>query len=201
MSLLNSHIIITDDVEHQALVLKEELHPKRVVSFVKEKFLVEDAKEVIAEAYKSEADTKYIILAALEFNVYSQNALLKILEAPPKNIVFIIISPSKSALLATIRSRLPIKKLSFKKEQISLDIDLKRLDLDGVFNFLQTYKNNSKNEAKAIVEALYKKALSDGVKLSQTQLENFDMAYRLLELNSRVINVLSLIMMGFLHED
>jgi DNA polymerase-3 subunit delta' len=201
MSLHNSYIYICENIEEKEAQLKDEFKPKRVVSFVREKFLIDDAKEVIAEAYKSEADTKYIIFGAYEINVYSQNALLKILEEPPKNIVFILLSPSKSALLPTIRSRLPIKKELSKKEDFELDIDLKKLDLDKVFNFLQTYKNSSKNEAKIIIETLYKKALYDGIKLNKKQLENFDMAYRLLELNSRVLNVLSLIMMGFLHED
>lgn len=195
------YILICDDVEAKASKLQEELHPKRVVNFVKEKFLVDDAKAVIAEAYVSEEDEKYILLGGKEFNVYSQNALLKILEEPPKNIVFILLAPSKSILLPTIRSRLPIQQEASKTEAIRLDIDLKTLDLQAVFEFLSRYKQVSKNEAKRIVEALYKQALTQRVRPSKAVLENFDTAYRLLELNSRPSTVFSLLLMGFLHED
>ncbi len=201
MSPDRGYILVCDDPLVRSEELKEELHPKRCVSFVKEKFLIEDAKSVIAEAYIAEIDPKYIVIAAYEFNVYSQNALLKILEEPPKNIIFIILSPTKSALLPTIRSRLPIQKEKLHKERPQIEIDLQRLDLAKVFEFLSTYKNISKNEAKSIVEALYEQALRHGVELSHKQLENFDKAYRLLELNARASNVLSLLMMGFLYED
>ncbi|NPA66134.1 MAG: DNA polymerase III subunit delta' [Epsilonproteobacteria bacterium] len=195
------YILICDDIEEQAQILKEEVAPKRCVLFVKEKFLVEDAKAVTAEAYISESDFKYIIIGAKEFNVYSQNALLKILEEPPKNIVFIILSPSKSALLPTVRSRLPIQKVVQQHESSSLELDLKRLDLTAIFDFLQEHKNISKNDAKVLVEALYKKALLQGISMNENQLENFDKAYRLLELNTRPSYILTLLLMGFLHEN
>jgi len=194
-----SSIIITEDVEAYALRLKEELSDNRVVIFLKEKFLVEDAKSVIAEAYISEEREKYLILAAKEYNIYSQNALLKILEEPPKNIIFILISPSKSALLPTIRSRLPVEIKKSTKEQVTIELDIARLDLVQIFEFVRTHKNSSKSEAKQIIEALCTKALQDGVKLTNEQLENFDTAYRLLELNARVQSVLLLVLMGFLH--
>lgn len=195
------YILICDDVEAKAAKLQEELAPKRVVNFVKEKFLVDDAKAVIAEAYISEEEEKYILLGGGEFNIYSQNALLKILEEPPKNIIFILLAPSKSTLLPTIRSRMPIQKERSNKESIKIAIDLKNLDLQAVFSFLSEHKNATKNEAKEIVEALYRRALDQGVKMSEKVLENFDTAYRLLELNSRPNVVFSLLLMGLLHED
>jgi len=195
------YILICDDIEAKADEIKEQLHPNRVVLFVKEKFLVEDAKEAIAEAYLSEEQLKYLIIGGVEFNVYSQNALLKILEEPPKNIVFILLAPSKSVLLPTIRSRLPIQSALEKKERKRLSIDLKRLDLPTVFAFLQEHKSITKNEAKELVETLYETALHQEVRLGAAQLENFDTAYRLLELNARVGSVLSLLLMGFLHEN
>ena len=201
MSPRRSEIIITSDVEARAEELKEELSGSRVVLFVREKFLIEDAKAVIAEAYISEEREKYLIIAAREYNVYSQNALLKILEEPPRNIVFIMISPSKSALLPTIRSRLPVSKESVSASLPELAIDLRRLDLQSVFEFVTQHKNSSRNELKALIEALYIQALKEGIKLKEREIENFDMAYRLVELNARGSSVLLLILMGLLHEN
>jgi len=194
-------ILISDNIESQAELLEEQLAPKRCVTFVKEKFLVEDAKAVTAEAYISENDFKYIIIGAKEYNVYSQNALLKILEEPPKNIVFILLVLSKSALLPTVRSRLPLQKSIHHKDVPLIDLDLQKLDLDSVFAFLQEHKNLSKNEAKELVEALYKKAVFQGIFMNENQLENFDKAYRLLELNTKTNHILTLLLMGFLHEN
>ena len=201
MSLNSGEIIVTDDIEARVEELREELRNERVVSFVREKFLIEDAKAVIAEAYISEERRKYILIAAREYNVYSQNALLKILEEPPKNILFILVSPSKSALLPTIRSRLPVRKEGGERELPSLAIDLIRLDLKSIFEFVSEYKNSSKNEIKELIEAIYMQALGDGIHLKEREIENFDTAYRLVELNGRGVSVLLLILMGLLHEN
>ena len=201
MSLRRSEIIITDDIEARAEELREELSGSRVVMFVREKFLIEDAKAVIAEAYISEEHEKYLIIAAREYNVYSQNSLLKILEEPPRNIIFILISPSKSALLPTIRSRLPVHKEHASTSLPQLSIDLQRLDLQTLFEFVSEHKNSTRNELKELIEALYLKALRQGVRLKEREIENFDMAYRLVELNARGSSVLLLILMGLLHEN
>ena len=201
MSPHRGEIIITDDVEARAEELREELSGSRVVMFVREKFLIEDAKAVIAEAYISEEHEKYLIIAAHEYNVYSQNALLKILEEPPRNIIFILISPSKSALLPTIRSRLPVHNESKRAAPLRLNLDLSRLDLQSVFDFIATHKNSSRNETKELIEALYLQAVEQGIKLKEREIENFDMAYRLVELNARTSSVLLLILMGMLHEN
>ncbi len=201
MSLHRSEIIITDDVEARAEELREELSGSRVVMFVREKFLIEDAKAVIAEAYISEEHEKYLIIAAREYNVYSQNSLLKILEEPPKNIIFILISPSKSALLPTIRSRLPVRKEHASTSLPQLSIDLQRLDLQTLFKFVSEHKNSTRNELKELIEALYLQALRQGIRLKEREIENFDMAYRLVELNARGSSVLLLILMGLLHEN
>ncbi len=201
MSLRRSEIIITDDIEARAEELREELSGSRVVMFVREKFLIEDAKAVIAEAYISEEHEKYLIIAAREYNVYSQNSLLKILEEPPRNIIFILISPSKSALLPTIRSRLPVHKEHASTSLPQLSIDLQRLDLQTLFEFVSEHKNSTRNELKELIEALYLQALRQGVRLKEREIENFDMAYRLVELNARGSSVLLLILMGLLHEN
>jgi len=197
----SSYILITSEIESELQRLENELRPNRVVSFIRDEFKIEDAKALVAEAYISESQTKYIILAANNFNHISQNSLLKILEEPPKNIEFIIISPSKSNLLPTVRSRLPIIKGKSLHETLSIDINLAKISYGEVFAFLKEHARVKKNEAKALVEALYFRATSvDKLILSLEQLDNFDKAYRLLELNSRPQSVLCLIMMSFIRE-
>ncbi len=197
-----SHILITSDIQENYERLKEELSPSRVVGFIEEgEFKIEHAKAVIGEAYISESQTKYIILGASSFNAISQNALLKVLEEPPRNIEFIILSPTKSNLLPTVRSRLPIIKGQVSYELQEIDINFLKIDYAQVFAFLKLHARVAKSDAKLLVEALYNRAIVvDKLLLSQQQLDNFDKAYRLLELNSKPQNVLALLLMSFVSE-
>ena len=191
-------ILISTEIEEEFERLKEELKPNRVVGFIEEDFKIEHAKAVVAEAYISESHTKYIILGATNFNPVSQNSLLKIFEEPPRNIEFIIISPTKSNLLPTVRSRLPIKKGKSIHEVSQVDLNLSRIDYGEVFAFLKANARIKKSEAKNLVEALYHRAtVVDMLILSREQLDNFDRAYRLLELNSRPQTILAQILMSF----
>ena len=198
---IKGHIIISKSIESEIEGLETTLAGHRIVKFIEETFKIEHAKEVMAEAYVSESATKYIVLAAVDFTDVAQNSLLKLLEEPPTNIEFIIITSTKSTLLPTIRSRLPILKVDTSHEMQELDISLARLDYSAVFDFLKTYARVSKNEAKQLVESLfYKATILERLILSEKQLGNFDIAYRLLELNSRPQSIFALILMGFIQE-
>ena len=193
-----SYILISSDIEGETEKISKELYPNRVVEFVRDEFKLEDAKGVVAEAYKSESQTKYIVLAARHFNTVSQNSLLKILEEPPNNIEFIIISPTKSNLLPTVCSRLPIIKGKVSHDTREIDLILSKVDYAQIFDFLKANARIDKNEAKDLVEAIYHRAtVTERLILSSSQLENFDRAYRLLELNSRPQSVLAQLLMGF----
>jgi len=197
-----SYILISSEIEENFQRLKDELSPHRVVGFIEDgEFKIEHAKAVINESYISESQTKYIILGAKNFNTISKNALLKVLEEPPKNIEYIIISATKSNLLPTVRSRLPIIKgdMICKTQEISLN--LLRIDYSQVFAFLKEHSRIGKGDAKLLLEALYNRAvIVDKLLLSEQQLDNFDKGYRLLELNSKPQNVLAMILMSFLGE-
>lgn len=84
-------------------------HPDvTVVSPAQEKVSVEDIRRIRLDAGISpfEAECKVIIFEqAQTLNVQSQNALLKILEEPPKSVYFILTSPSSKLLLQTVDSR------------------------------------------------------------------------------------------------
>ena len=71
-------------------------------------FHVDTVRSIISDAYiqPNEAEYKVYILANAHcMNQNAQNALLKILEEPPKYVVFILTTNSKSALLSTVLSR------------------------------------------------------------------------------------------------
>lgn len=194
-------ILITHEMEERAREIEESRHPLRCVTFMRDDFKIEDAKEVISEAYKSEEDTKTLILGAKSFTVPAQNALLKILEEPPRNIVFILLAPNKSTFLPTVRSRLSLKQEHQKLTHEALPITLKNLDLSGLFAFVKEHNRLKKHEAKALIEHLMYQAIHiENLSLSAAQLEGFEKALRLIELNSRLQSVLVMVLMNFLKE-
>ncbi|MGZ5208421.1 MAG: DNA polymerase III subunit delta' [Sulfuricurvum sp.] len=194
-------ILITEHFEERSLEIMQELLPLRSVRFVCEDFKIEDAKEVIAEAYKSEEKPKTLILGAKSFTIPAQNALLKILEEPPRNIVFVLMAPNKSTFLPTVRSRLSLSVESIQKERTALNIQLLSLDLKDLFSFVKEHERLKKHEAKEIIEALlYQAGSIEKMPLTSVQLEGFDKAFRLIELNARMQSVLVMVLMNFLKE-
>jgi DNA polymerase-3 subunit delta' len=199
--LQRSHILLSDEVEERFEAFKKAVHPQRVVGFVKDDFLIEDAKAVIAEAYISESSLKYIVLAAKQFNVYSQNALLKLLEEPPENIALVLIAPSKSVLLPTVRSRLPIVNELTGETVSGVELSLAKLDLASLYEFVTSVGRLDRHEAKALIERLFYQASTvERLAMTQEQLDGFDRAFRLLEVNARLQNVLLGVLMLFLPE-
>ena len=194
-------ILITHEMEERAREIEESRHPLRCVTFMRDDFKIEDAKEVIAEAYKSEENTKTLILGAKSFTVPAQNALLKILEEPPRNIAFILLAPNKSTFLPTVRSRLSLKQEHLRLTHEALPITLKNLDLSGLFAFVKEHDRLKKHEAKALIEQLMYQAIhGEKMALTTLQLEGFEKALRLIELNSRFQSMLVMVLMNFLKE-
>lgn len=194
-------ILITSEMEERAREIEEANRPLRCVTFMRDDFKIEDAKEVISEAYKSEENTKTLILGAKSFTVPAQNALLKILEEPPRNIVFILLAPNKSTFLPTVRSRLSLRQEHTERIYERLSITLKTLDLSDVFTFVKAHDRLKKHEAKALIEQLMHQAIHmEKLPLTTTQLDGFAKALRLIELNSRFQSVLIMVLMNFLKE-
>ena len=198
-----SSILIVNDIDAtlSELLPNYPIHSTRVIkNEEKEEFLLIQATLAIKEAYIATSEKKYIFLCGSIFRKEAQNSLLKILEEPPKNVVFIIITNSKSSLLPTIYSRLTYKylKKSILKAESLLDIN--KLDLKDIYNFLKDNQKISKNEAKDIVETILIKVNNQKIKLSRNQLEFFSKAIKLLELNSRPINVLTTLLLSLANQ-
>ena len=198
-----STILIVNDVDSTLaeLLPNYPIHSTRIIkNEEKEEFLLVQATQAIKEAYIATSEKKYIFLCGSTFRKEAQNSLLKILEEPPKNVVFIIITNSKSSLLPTIYSRLPYKYLKKSVLKAESLLDINKLDLKDIYNFLKENQKISKNEAKDIVESILIKANNQKIKLSRKQLELFSISIRLLELNSRPINILTTLLLSIANQ-
>ncbi len=193
---MQPQIITTSNISKVIEDLKLKLPKNQIRLIESDEFKIENAKDAIKEAYISSEKEKYIILSAIKFNIYAQNTLLKILEEPPKNIIFILVTNSKSSLLPTIRSRLKVNSLKDVKEKIEFnDLNLKNLTLENLYNFLKKNQNIKKEEAKNLIEAIFNKIVDEKIKLSERELETFSTSFKLIELNSRPINILTNILL------
>lgn len=198
-----STILIVNDIETtlSELLPNYPIHSTRIIkNEEKEEFLLIQATLAIKEAYIATSEKKYIFLCGTTFRKEAQNSLLKILEEPPRNVVFIIITNSKSSLLPTIYSRLSykyLKKSILKNESI---LDINKLDLKDIYNFLKENQKISKQEAKEIVESILIKVNNQKIKLSHKELDFFSKSIKLLELNSRPINVLTTLLLSMANQ-
>ena len=195
----NSSILIVNDIETSL----SELTPfysasqfRIIKNDEKDEFQLAQATQAIKEAYLSSNEKKYIFLCGSVFRKEAQNSLLKVLEEPPRNIVFIILTNSKSSILPTIYSRIPFKYLKTSILQEEIVLDIKKLDLKDIYNFLKENQRISKNEAKKIIESILLKVNKQNIQLTQKQLDFFSKSVKLLELNSKPINILTALLLS-----
>ncbi len=101
-------------------------------------FHVDTVRNIISDAYiqPNEAEYKVYILANANcMNQNAQNALLKILEEPPKYVVFILTTESKSALLSTVLSR-------------SVCVTLEGVDIERASSYITSHSDVDYESAK-----------------------------------------------------
>ena len=187
-----SQIIITDKFDEVYENLKAKFLDYLFYRIDADDFLIEHAKECQQKAYLTSAKEKVIVLTANRFTSIAQNKLLKILEEPPSKTYFILMTPLKSGLLPTIRSRLLITKKELNKEQTKLSIDLEQFDLPELFDFLQSNKRIDAKKAQILVETLAKEVIkSDAYRIDNELLDTFSQSIKLLSIGSPVSFVLT----------
>lgn len=195
----SSHLLIVNSIEEtlNSLLISLPKHSTRVIkNEEKSEFLIAQANLAIKEAYIATNKKKFIILCGTSFRTEAQNSLLKVLEEPPSNIVFIIITNSKSSILPTILSRIPHKFLKKPQERKVCDLDLMNLDLKDVYNFLKINQKISKLDAKNLVESMLFKIKQQNISLSTKELDIFSKAIKLIDLNSRPISILTTLLLA-----
>lgn len=168
--------------------------------FEREEFKISDAKEVIAEAYISSSQEKFIALIGKIFNKEAQNALLKVLEEPPVNIHFLIFVPYKNALIPTIRSRMQvINKTQYTPLQ-PLELDVKNLNYVKIYEFLQSLTHLSRVQNQEIIERLFIAIEQSGISLKKEELDFFDTALRANHNHEKLPIVLAPILISLLEK-
>ena len=200
----NSSIFIVNSIEDSLskILAVYPIHQTRVIkNEEKDEFQIEQANKTLKEAYIASNETKYLFLCGATFRVEAQNALLKILEEPPKNIVFILLVSSKNSLLPTIYSRLPYKNLKKVVEKDNIELNIKKLDLKDIYTFIKNSQKITKDEAINIVETILIKANKENVKLNQKELDIFFKSIKLLELNSKPTTILTYLLLSILEKE
>ncbi|QOR01834.1 DNA polymerase III subunit delta' [Campylobacter sp. 2014D-0216] len=210
---LRNKIIIHNDFELMQEKLIEEYGQKNLRFFIPknpdlelrlndltyDKNAQATARAIMKESYMAEAHAKIIVILAKSFREEAQNFLLKLFEEPPKNVYFIIVAPSKNVFLPTILSRFMIEKHKIQREKISLNLDLKKMDLANVLAFLKKYENIDKQECLELISALSYECFKQDIKLNDEEIDFFYKAYELAKLNAKPSVLLSTIVL-FLHE-
>jgi DNA polymerase-3 subunit delta' len=198
-----STLYIVNDIEKSLQEITSTL-PKHSVRVIKNEeegkneFQLLQAKRAIKEAYIADNEIKYIFLCGDSFRIEAQNSLLKVLEEPPKNIIFIIISISKNSILPTILSRVQLKYSKTQKVVEEFSLNVRKLELKDIYQYLKENQRISKSEAKNVVESILFSINKHNIKLTQKELHSFSTAMKLLELNSRPLNVLTTLLLNIM---
>lgn len=195
-------IIVSDDLNESL----SNLDGKIVKSFEVENFLVENAKEVINEAFIKEERQKVIIIRASSFTNEAQNSLLKLLEEPPSGVEIILVARSKNIFLPTILSREIVVDKRQKKD-IKLDFDIKKLNSLKILELIEHYSSlESKNELdkfdqKELFFAIIKECFLKGIKFNEFELSYINKLIVLIELNTKIAYTLSPLLLLILEKN
>jgi DNA polymerase-3 subunit delta' len=195
-------VVITTPQEAEGVRCPEGLGPDACIVYVTERstFRVEDARLAIEKAYMASKTETVIVLIAKEFPPLIQNKLLKVIEEPPPQTTFILITASKATILPTIRSRLPITVLKDRQEMEAFELDVAQLDLASVYAFIQKYKRPmDKADAKVLLEHIVADAIkSRRYTLDEKSLDLFTDAFRALDVGSQPQFVLMTVLLKLL---
>jgi DNA polymerase-3 subunit delta' len=203
---LSSGIIITHQSD-KVMAELEALRSNELFTIIRsldakdkpKEFLVEHAQEAIAKAYIASERLNYIILIAPRFSEIAQNRLLKVIEEPPKNKAFIIITESKSALLETIQSRMPVTVLNDMQSEKPFSLEIENLNLAKVYEFVQANSRVSAVECKALVEKISLEAMkSQKFNLDEGTLKLFSDSIKALDMGSPTTFILNTILLKLL---
>ena len=191
IEIITPACVVENDTPTQSFVHK---HITDKVSFS-----VSDAKLAIEKAYMASDEQTIIILADKAFTPLVQNKLLKVIEEPPKNKIFILVTESKSTVLDTIKSRLPITVLSEKNEVASLALDIGQLSLASVYDFVQEYKRTDAKAMTVLLERIVKEVIaSQKYNLDDKTLHLFSNSYTALDMGSPPQFVLNALLLKLL---
>lgn len=172
-------IILTNDINFEIDNIKLEYPNHRI--YFETNFKIDHARAVIDECYISSNTIKCVVIAGDSFNIQAQNALLKILEEPPSNIKFILITKSKNAILPTILSRMIVFNKKYSTQRKEFDLDLNALTLESLKDYVKNISYLPKEEARSKVEDLLFSLQKTNIRLNRNELDCFSDAISQIE--------------------
>ena len=205
-----SKLLLTTNYDHTIEHIRQESkelsvheeHKCTLYIYPEHNIRVDDVKKIIKHAYLSVVYTQYILLCVEQISTEAQNALLKMLEEPPKRNYFLLLCSNKNIFLPTVLSRLPLNLLSppspDSRQEIALPqafTPITKMGWGDIFSFITTSKMINKAEAKLLIEQLLQCIQQQRITLNEELLELFSQSMQLLELGSKPIHVLSLILL------
>jgi len=194
---VNNKIVISNNLSRALEETIKEINTQNYIILEYDDFKIENAHELINHAYIASEEKRYLIAKFNTINTVSQNALLKLLEETPKNIIIIFIAKAKSIFLPTIRSRMVFEIKKYEEQKKESIFDFKKLDTKNIYQFLKNIKTVEKETIKQFIYDAFDYYQSfDNHK--QEELELFDKALRLIELNSLKNAILSEILLMLL---
>jgi len=198
---LTSQVIISNNFEETLEELEDLRSTECIIKIIENEksFSVDDAKIVIQKAYMASEELTVLILVAKIFSPIVQNKLLKIIEEPPRNKAFILITQRKSTILATIASRLPIYIHSSREESFDLALNISGLSLALVYDFIQIHKRTDSKDMAKIIEEIAKEAMLCGqFNLEKQTLNIFSDSMKALDMGSPPNFILNTILLKLL---
>ena len=146
-------------------LIKNLTHPNfHLIDLLDDKKIIEisQIRKAISYSQKTSFDNNYriVLIDNIEFlNIYSSNALLKIIEEPNEKLIFILIHNNSKKIIETIKSRCIIYKKKFTfNENLSIASKLVAVNLKNYFSesiinyyftvgdFLYLYNFSKKNK-------------------------------------------------------
>lgn len=185
-------IYITQDFDALQKWLETSYESAIIRVFCSDRLDIKEASAISTEAYIAEKELKILAIFAKSYGVEAQNALLKLIEEPPRNIKFILAAKAKHLLLPTIRSRLPLKVLDSQTRALELEtfgLNLAQLSLKNMQDFINEVEQKmreewGKEELKQLLSQLILRAC-ELYKFSLNEYGYFLKTLRLAELNTR----------------
>ena len=192
----NSQILVTKLNPELKEQIQHELSEFEIFWFQKEKILLDDVKIISDEIFISTGSEKYIIIETNEIATITQNALLKMFEEPPSNVYFLIIVPSKSILLSTIRSRFPIFELK-NREEFNSPVPIPKLEnfrLQDLKAFLKDVSKINHEVAIKIIEEIFIQN-KQNFHFQSDDFKRLQKAIQLLNLNSNLEQIFTMFLL------
>lgn len=183
-----SHVVISNDFAGELNLLQNTKDSSSLrifgYDFTQESFYndlkIDDAHAIIHEAHISTNTQKYIAIFAYSYSIIAQNALLKILEEPPRFVTFIIFASGKNKLIPTIFSRLPYFDKREREPIEPFSLDITRLNVPMVYEYISDIESknlNSQSGHKILTSLLFSIA-NHNICLSESDLKRFDLAIK-----------------------